>query len=417
MPCNLKVKACFSENRTPIWKLGINSFQQNQALMEKNKFTNTTSIILALFISMSFFTSCDSLTGSKRDFQWNDEVADLTDKDLKSWLRKAPFSNELKGNDNEVMFSNAEQVFPFLGKYYNSVERQIKNYSDSDAGHIYQTETVLFQDPQWGDLFVNAALMYNNDELFLNDSNIESGDPMFEGKDAIYSTYHGGLMETSVHSKGQDTKNGLYWGSNSAKTYLLAFYQKNNLVFEVAVPLIGQDTLATLNKLKEVNTALALNVPEWTNAQIKDLNPLDSSGTFWKDPFQGIYAVNYFIPTVFLKTLDTDFKEEQSSTDEVYQYSASHNGGTAKFSTKIAASTLNFEDFEKQYKDFAHYEYFHKKIYYEEKESGNETQGKAYAFYNPEKILEFEYSYPKNNPELKKQMHSILKYVKITNPY
>lgn len=386
--------------------------------MKNKRLLLPTLKILTLVFGFSFLTSCDFFSSSKKDFQWNDEIATLTGKDLKSWLRKAPFSNELKGNDNEVMFSNAEQVFPFLGKYYNSVEQQKKNYSDPEAGNIYQTETILFQDPHWGDLFVNAALMYNNDELYLSDSNIETGDPMFEGKDAVFNTYHGGLMETAVHSKAEDTKNGLYWGSNSTKVYLLAFYQKNNLAFEVAVPLIGQDTLATLNKLKEVNTALGLNVPEWANAQLKDLNPLDNNGTFWKDPFQGFFAVDYFIQTVFLKILDTDFKEEQSSSDEdIHQFSANNNGGTAKFSVKTAPSTLNFEDFEKKYKDFAHYEYFHKKVYYEEKESGNEVQGKAYAFYSKDKVLEFEFSYPKNNPELKKQMHSILKYVKITNPY
>lgn len=386
--------------------------------MKNKRLLLPTLKILTLVFGFSFLTSCDSFSSSGKDFQWNDEIATLTGKDLKSWLRKAPFSNELKGKDNEVMFSNAEQVFPFLGKYYNSVERQTKNYSDPEAGHFYQTETILFQDPHWGDLFVNAALMYNNDELYLSDSNIETGDPMFEGKDAVFNTYHGGLMETAVHSKAQDTKNGLYWGSNSTKVYLLAFYQKNNLAFEVAVPLIGQDTLATLNKLKEVNTALGLNVPEWANAQLKDLNPLDNNGTFWKDPFQGFFAVDYFIQTVFLKILDTDFKEEQSSSDkDIHQFSANNNGGTAKFSVKTAPSTLNFEDFEKKYKDLAHYEYFHKKVYYEEKESGNEVQGKAYAFYSKDKVLEFEFSYPKNNPELKKQMHSILKYVKITNPF
>lgn len=391
---------------------------KSRSLMKNKRLLLPTLKILTLIFGFSFLTSCDFFSSSKKDFQWNDEVATLTGKDLKSWLRKAPFSNELKGNDNEVMFSNAEQVFPFLGKYYNSVEQQKKNYSDPEAGHIYQTETILFQDPHWGDLFVNAALMYNNDELYLSDSNIETGDPMFEGKDAVFNTYHGGLMETAVHSNAQDTKNGLYWGSNSTKVYLLAFYQKNNLAFEVAVPLIGQDTLATLNKLKEVNTALGLNVPEWANAQLKDLNPLDNNGTFWKDPFQGFFAVDYFIQTVFLKILDTDFKEEQSSSDEdIHQFSANNNGGTAKFSVKTAPSTLNFEDFEKKYKDLAHYEYFHKKVYYEEKESGNEVQGKAYAFYSKDKVLEFEFSYPKNNPELKKQMHSILKYVKITNPY
>lgn len=391
---------------------------KSRSLMKNKRLLLPTLKLISLFIGLSFLTSCDSFSSSGKDFQWNDEIATLTGKDLKSWLRKAPFSNELKGNDDEVMFSNAEQVFPFLGKYYNSVERQTKNYSDPEAGHIYQTETILFQDPHWGDLFVNAALMYNNDELYLSDSNIETGDPMFEGKDAVFNTYHGGLMETSVHSKAQDTKNGLYWGSNSTKVYLLAFYQKNNLAFEVAVPLIGQDTLGTLNKLKEVNTALGLNVPEWANAHLKDLNPLDNNGTFWKDPFQGFFAVDYFIQTVFLKILDTDFKEEQSSSDEdIHQFSANHNGGTAKFSVKTVPSTLNFEDFEKKYKDLAHYEYFHKKVYYEEKESGNEVQGKAYAFYSKDKLLEFEFSYPKNNPELKKQMHSILKYVKITNPY
>lgn len=124
--------------------------------MKNKRLLLPTLKILTLVFGFSFLSSCDFFSSSNKDFQWNDEVATLTGKDLKSWLRNAPFSNELKGNDNEVMFSNAEQVFPFLGKYYNSVERQTKNYSDPEAGHIYQTETILFQDPHWGDLFVNG---------------------------------------------------------------------------------------------------------------------------------------------------------------------------------------------------------------------------------------------------------------------
>src|SRR5690606_21439896 len=123
---------------------------------------NRLCIILCLLV----LAGCNR---KKRDFEWSDDIARLTGKDLATWLRKAPFSNELsQSDDDKMVFTNAAQVFPYMGRYNNAVGA-LEYSHNSDNNPIYQQETVLYQDPDWGDLFLNATVLYDAQEIFLDE--------------------------------------------------------------------------------------------------------------------------------------------------------------------------------------------------------------------------------------------------------
>src|SRR3546814_3190864 len=102
--------------------------------------------------------------------------------------------------------------------------------------------------PDWGDLFINATLLYDAKEVFLDQYYSESGNVLFDGEAAAMSRHNATLTETAVYAKTDAYKTGIYWASTSAGRYLLGFYQKDNLIFEAAIPLRGSDTVATLEK-------------------------------------------------------------------------------------------------------------------------------------------------------------------------
>src|SRR5690606_30819467 len=99
--------------------------------------------------------------------------------------------------EDQTVFTNAAQVFPFLGRYYDAVGelRYARNEPDNP---IFQQETMLYQDPQWGDLFVNATLLYDDEEVFLDTYYGKGGNVLFGGADAAMATHTATLAETAV---------------------------------------------------------------------------------------------------------------------------------------------------------------------------------------------------------------------------
>ena len=84
---------------------------------------DTPQIFIFLFIFSSIVSVSCSDQGSK-DFNWVPKVAEITGKDLESWLRKTPYQNELKkDNENECGFSNG---------IINDIIIWSNNFSDKD---------------------------------------------------------------------------------------------------------------------------------------------------------------------------------------------------------------------------------------------------------------------------------------------
>lgn len=358
-----------------------------------------------------FALSCDNK--NTRTFMWDDQVAELTGKHLDSWLRQAPFDNELKlQEEDKVVLTNAKQVFPFIGRYYNAVEELRTDGTSSDTA-IYQQTEVLFKDAVWGDLFVSATLLYNYEEVFLGNSYVETGNTFFGGLDAATDTHSASLHETSVLARKSRYKTGIYWVSANFNRYLLGFYQQGQLVFETVIPLLGTDTLATLNKLKEVSEKLNLNIPEWENASVEQLQTVDGSTSFWIDPFTGIYLGDYMLNDVHLKTGDTPFVQSNTATKGDHYFSYQSPKGLVELYTALGKTTLSEEDFNKENRGMDSYQYHNQYIFYEEGPSEGYVNGTAKTYFKDSQYLEIHYRHPETDSGAKDQVHGILRYIKV----
>ncbi|HWK98941.1 MAG TPA: hypothetical protein VNQ55_03300 [Parapedobacter sp.] len=350
-----------------------------------------------------------------RDFEWSEDIAELTGKDLGSWLRQAPFSNELaQREENKMVFTNAQQVFPFMGRYYNAVEelRYARNEPDNP---IYWQETVLYQDPDWGDLFVNATLLYDDAEVFLDRHYSESGNVVFEGTEAAMGNHSATLTETAVSARGADYKTAIYWASTGGECYLLGFYQQDNLIFEAAIPLLASDTSATLAKLNAVNEKLELNIAEWQQATVQQLAPSGTHETFWKDPFVGLYPEKrYMLDKVQLKVKDTPFQQVRPAVTGDYYFSYDKPAGKVVLYTALRETEVDREAFDAENEDLPAYETNGRHVYYEEQEAGERVKGVAKTYFGSGQYLELTYEYPRDDPEAKAHVHGILKHVKVS---
>ncbi|TYR38400.1 hypothetical protein FXV77_03735 [Sphingobacterium phlebotomi] len=374
----------------------------------------SNSIIVALSVLM-LLASCDNRTKARKQFVWDEEVKELTGENLYSWLEKAPFDNELeRAAEGKIVITNAKQVFPFMGRYYNAIEELRRSHDTENDTVIYTERDILFQDSIWGDLFLSATLLYDNQEVFLDESYIETGNPFFGGTDAVMDMHRAYLYETAVLEKNSKYKAGIYWVSANYDNYLLGFYQQGQLVFETAVPVFRGDTLATLDKLREVSHALGMNIAEWDNAKVADLQRVEDPESFWQDPFQGIYPREYSYD-VYLKIKDTPFIQDEKPRKGDYYFAYQSDDGLVELYAEMQNTGLNKEEFVKESQKLGSYEYMYNDVFYEEQNEKGITQGIAKVYVKNQQCLALHFSYEEKDNDAKKQIHSILKYVKVLN--
>ncbi|PRD53844.1 hypothetical protein C5749_10010 [Sphingobacterium gobiense] len=370
-----------------------------------------TWILAALFMFI-MLTSCDNRSHNRKPFVWDEDVKQLIGvENLNAWLRKAPFGDELKqAEKDKLIFTNAKQVFPFMNRYYDAIE-ELREYGDPATDTvIFSAKEVLFQDSVWGDLFVGAMLLYDDREVFLSDSYLESGSPIFGGVEAVRDIHRASLYETGVLAKHPKYKTGIYRVWTSYRDYLLGFYQQGQLVFEAVVPLLGSDTLATLNKMKEISKNLGLNVPEWENATVEQLQQVDEPKSFWQDPFLGIYP-NKFTHDVYLKIKDTPFIQDEKPRKGDYYFAYRADNGDVSLYTLLQKTEMTKDDFNEANKEMDSYRYSYDDIFYEEESNNGYVSGTAKTYFKDNQYLEIYYSYPEADGKAKKQAHSILRYV------
>jgi len=368
--------------------------------------------IIVILLTLILLVSCDRQTRVTKDFVWDEDIKELTGGSLHGWLQKAPFDNEFgKADGKNIVLTNADQVFPFMGRYYNAIEELSKDYNVDTV--IFQQTEILFGDSVWGDLFLHATLLYDDQEVFLSNSYYEMGSPFFGGVEAATDMHESSLSETAVVAKHPEYKTGIYWAWANYQHYLLGFYQQGQLVFETVVPLRG-DTLATLNKLKEINQSLGLNIPEWKNAGTADLQRVEQPKSFWQDPFLGIYP-SEFGNDVYLKTKDTPFVQDDKGRKGDYYFSYPSKAGDVFFYTTMLQTEQSKEDFNKANKKMTKYQYSNDDIFYEEHPENGYVSGLAKTYFMGNRCLEIHFGYPENDKEAKQRVHGVLKHIKMLN--
>lgn len=350
---------------------------------------------------------------NERSFEWTEEIETLTGGNLTQWLEKAPFEgawDPYSKSDGRIVMTNIDQVFPFLGEFKNKDDELIDYGEKSD---IFQKETIIFKDSQWGELFFHSVLLYEPQELFLKSSYFSSGSPIFSGMNAIYETYGAELSETLIYHKNDHYKTAIYWVESNSKRYLFATHQIGKLVLQFAFPC--EDSTKCLKKIKEINRALGLNIDEWANATEQDLAVNDNPQSFWKDPYRHIYS------KLDVKINNTEFKEQRRSykdikeVDHLFKYT--NDKGEYTLSFFVEKTPLGREDYEKRHGDnkFLTVKGGGPKVFIvEEKEYQNISSVSVETYFRDNEVLKIKAQYPANDPKGYEQLQDILVNLRIS---
>ena len=359
---------------------------------------------------------------NKRSFEWTEELEQTTGGDLKEWLKKAPFNGRWDAPEKEsgkMVFTNIEQVFPFIGKFNNENDDFKGVYVDGD---IYQKETTVFKDSLLGESVVYAALLYEPQELFLRDYYSESGNIILSGPSASNMYYNADLSETLTCENNSEYKTAIYWVDLNAATYLFGFYQKGNLIFQFGFPCTVNEKLKGVQKIKEINLALGLNVKEWSNVTESKLEINKSPKSFWKEPYYGVYEKRS-MSQLDLKIENTEFvlqkgQSKEKGVDYLFAYG---DNNAISISLSLENTTLTKEEFEDEFEDFKQITLDHIKTrqLFIKKEHIVEGQfiTEAAVYFRDNSILKIKSSYPENDVKAKDQLLDILSNIRISIYY
>ncbi|MDC7222968.1 MAG: hypothetical protein PQJ60_04455, partial [Spirochaetales bacterium] len=248
----------------------------------------------------------------RRQFKWTaDLVQTLGGKDLVPWLQQSPFEGEwhAKESTKDVFYSdNIRQVFPFMAGFENENAYYRDYYNTlTGGGKLYEETKLVFKDPQFGESFVYAGLIYNYEELFIKSFYSEAGNPLFS-QGYVSESYDSKLFETFLIHREENYKTALYWVESNNQTYLSGFYQKDRLIFQFAFPCEKDNSSRGLEKVREISRSLDLNVAEWEEAGVDSLEINPDRESFLKDPFLGVYHIR-ILPMLEIKFRESDFKQ------------------------------------------------------------------------------------------------------------
>ncbi len=371
-----------------------------------------------LLISALFLVGCKK----NRDFQWTSELAIVEGKDLTKWLSKVPLSGKWDlqaDSSNNLVFSNQEQVFPFLGKVVNE-EGTFNERNEKGVGaEVFMKKSIFFQKQQKGDAFAHAIILYEPKEFYLKSFVSTTGNVIFSGVDAINESYTASLNETHVFENNDDYKTGIYWVSNNYNTYLFGHYQRGKLIFQIAFPCLKEEAKKGLAILKQTSTSLNLNIPEWDRASVDDLQINQQPVGFWKDPFVGLYIEN-FLPKLKVKIKKLPFKSQLISLTKAkgvdFYYAYSNELGNYDLSFTSKSTSLNQVDFEssKRKNPFLTLKRGGRKLFYEETSTPDKTVIDAEVFFRNSKTLIIKAGFPSRDTIAKIQVFDILRSLQIS---
>lgn len=359
------------------------------------------------------------------DYEWDPEIESLKGGALQDWIAKAPFSGKWdpsKTNEKGTfVITNESQVFPFMGKY------QKEDGPLNEKEDIYQKTRLFFRDKSVTEALVHATLLTHSEPVYLESSYSEMGNVAFSGVNSIYENYTAGLSETMVFEDSNEYKTGLYWVANGNGSYFLGFYQKKNLVLEVAFPCKRENKEYAASKIKEVNAALELNIPEWQEVKPDQLVINEKPLSFWQDPYLELFPnKRYFVlGDLRIKIKNTPFKKVSPSDKEIdYEFSYDGPKGEVKLSLSKNETQLSESDYiaqqdaasdSKSILEYSHSYEKSRKVYSTVSEKEGRFYSRGETYFKDNSILKIDYSYPLGDIEAKRTIENMLLKLKIKN--
>lgn len=364
-----------------------------------------------LFLSL---LSCDN----ELTFNWNPEVKTIVNGDIANWLKKAPFTGIWDPNNNKegnVYFTNTKEVFPFIGEFKNEDDNLI--LVNKKAKPFYKEQITVFKDNIWGESVVYTGLLYKTEEVFISPSYSKGANIITGGIQNLNQRNYASLAETQIISNTPTHKTGVYWVTVNNKYYLMGFYQKDQLIFQVAFPCTLQQKEKGLEQLAKVSKKMGINVSEWENASIEKLTITQKPISYWKDPFKKVFPTG-FSHSLKIKLKGTPFEDEVSfhTKEGSIEYRV-----TDKFKNKYVL-TINQEKTEMTSLAFSespdavtfdNTANYNRAFHITTKEVNGVTTQTAKTYFKDNKLFVFNYSYPTLNVENEKVLESILGTIKV----
>lgn len=345
--------------------------------------------------------SCDS----KRPLEWNDEIADITNKNLDEWLRKSPFTNEWIADedpdDDYVVLTNHKLVFPMLGEFKNEDDDLIGLFRDSSD--FYNEKFVLYKDSVWGDSYVFATLMYEYQPLYKERYHRNS---QIIGGSQSNSVE---LLETNIAAVNDEYRTAIYWVETGFDiTHLHAFYQRDQLVFEMAFPCTEKEAHQGLNFIKETGDKLGLSIPEWIEADTSMLKEVEFANrkTIWRNYYVKMYNRQH-LSRLKIKIEQTPYRKQYMSrarkegVDMLWGYE--NDFGIHKIGVvtkKLSTNQVEFEASKAGHRSVElRKDNKNRKVFYQQAEDDGMITGSAEMFFLEGEKLMLLYTYPKSDSE------------------
>lgn len=146
----------------------------------------------------------------------------------------------------------------------------------------------------------------------------KSGNIIIDGIAGANNYNYASLDETHLVSNTTDSKSAVYWVRGNNKSYLMGFYQRDELVFQVAFPCTRNEKAKGLNKLQEIANALNIKNPVWQTQEPQVLTVNSNPVSFWKDPYEKLYMRLGIMPALQVKLKNTLFEDLDFRENSVF---------------------------------------------------------------------------------------------------
>jgi len=306
-------------------------------------------------------------------------------------------------------------VFPFMGEFKNEDDNLI--LVNKKAKPFYKEQFKVFKDDTWGESVVYAGLLYKTEEVFMSPSYSKGANILVDGIQNLNQRNYAGLVETQIISNTKSYKTGVYWVTANNKDYLMGFYQRDQLIFQVAFPCTLQQKEKGLQQLATISRKMGLNISEWENAAVEKLTINEKPISYWKDPFEKVFSTG-FSHSLKIKLKGTLFEDQvafQKKEDNIEYRVLNELNNEYVLTISQEITEMTQLDFSKspdasKFENTANY---NRAFHITTKElNGIKTQT-VKTYYKDNTLFVFKYSYPTSDIENTKALEHILGTIKV----
>ena len=401
--------------------------------MAKRKPAGGVHVAMAFAVALALVGCSDDWDREpERRFEWTPALSDLTGRNLYAWQDEIPFDNPWDPYDNvdsgRMVITNVDTIFPFMEKFFVADGTKVET---TERGYVHRSYSQQYNDPQWGAVDVYAALLYDDDPVWLDDAYLLTRSSLRPSliPDASSRPSIVRLEQTHIVAANDRYRTAVYsvFHPVSHNDMLLAVYQQGPLLLEVSFGCSGTRRRACVDKLAQISDALGLNVDAWANAGPDDLEPTDNEDTFWDAQFVPLYDKPTYSQAVKvearIKHTDFELRDVTDTRPDGVDYviEKTTDAGVSRIEFSRRSTDQTEQAFEENAPGEAlwHASNSQRKLFIEPPEKIDEQtmQGHASLYLKDGEILDLTFRYPAGDDAARRQMKAMIGALRVREPY